>query len=113
MGGEFKPPTIGPRADTEKPAIRGIRASALANRRVRVRFSLSEQAAVTMTFKRAGRRSAVRTVRVMGRSGTNTVVVRSGQFTAGRRFTVELEARDAVGNRSSRARAGLTMRRTR
>ena len=74
-------------------------------RAVRVRFRLSEPATVTVHVKRAGK--VVRSARVQARAGTRTLTL--NRFKGGR-YTVDLRARDAVGNRSSLAVKRLTVR---
>jgi plastocyanin len=105
------PPSIAASADTTRPAISRVSGKGLRNRRVRVRFSLTETATVSVTFRRAGRKGVLRTARVMGHQGRNTITVRSRAFKKGRRYTVHLRARDAVGNRSATARKTFRKRR--
>ncbi len=76
-------------------------------RAVRVRFSLSEPATVTLRVKK--RRSVLKTARVQARAGSRSVTVRSSRLTKGR-YTVEIEARDAFGNRSTVASKRLAVR---
>ena len=66
-------------------------------RGARVSFTLSESSAVTIRFKRG--KSTVRTVGLAARAGSRSVVVRSSKLVRGR-YAVEIEARDARGNRA-------------
>jgi hypothetical protein len=77
-------------------------------RAVRVKFRLSEPATVTVRVKR-GRR-VVKSKRVQAGAGTHTVTVRSKKLKKGR-YTIEVLARDASGNRSKLATKRLTLRR--
>jgi plastocyanin len=99
------PPTPG--ADSVKPRVRSVSAKAL-RRAVRVKFRLSEPATVTVRVKR-GRR-VVKSKRVQAGAGTHTVTVRSKKLKKGR-YTIEILARDASGNRSKLATKRLTLRR--
>jgi plastocyanin len=101
------PAPTGGVADGVKPAVARVKLKAL-RRAVRVRFRLSEAATVTVRVKR--RRAVLRTARVQARAGTRSVTLRSARLTKGR-YTVEIEARDAAGNRSSLARKRLALRR--
>ena len=51
--------------------------------------------------------------RVLAHEGRNSVRVRSRRFKRGHRYVVDLRARDAVGNRSTRERDRLKIRRKR
>jgi hypothetical protein len=76
---------------------------------VRVRFSLSEPATVTLRIKRRGSRKALKSARVQAAAGMRSVTLRSKRLRKGR-YTVEIQARDAYGNRSSLAKKRLTLR---
>lgn len=95
--------------DTVKPHISRITVKAL-RRAARVRFRVSEPASVTIRVKRRGKSKVLRSVKVQAPAGTRTVTVRSTRLKKGR-YTVELSARDAMGNRSSLARKSLRLRR--
>jgi len=95
--------------DSVKPRVRGVRATAL-RRAVRVRFTLSEPATVTISVKRSGSRRVLKSARVQARAGTRSVTLRSKRLKKGR-YTVEIRARDAFGNRSSLATKRLRLRR--
>jgi plastocyanin len=101
------PPTGG--ADTTKPTLGGVRLTAL-RRAVKVRFSLSEPATVTVSVKRKGSRKVLKSVRVQARAGTRSLTLRSKKLKKGR-YTVTIQARDAFGNRSAPSNKQLTIRR--
>jgi plastocyanin len=100
------PPAAG--GDTVKPRIGGVRLTAL-HRAVRVRFGLSEAATVTVRVKRAFTGEVLKSARIQARAGTRTLTLRSNRLKKGR-YTVDLQARDAFGNRSSLAAKRLTVR---
>ena len=79
-------------------------------RAVRVRFQLSEKATVTVRLKRAFTGTVLKSARVQAGAGTRTMTLRSNRLKKGR-YTVDLRARDASGNRSSLAAKRLTVRR--
>jgi len=83
------------RADVTPPAITGLTAKARA-RGAKVSFKLSESAAVTLRLKRG--KSTVKTVRGAFRAGGGSVTLRR---MARGTYRVEIEARDARGNRAS------------
>ena len=62
-----------------------------------VRFTLSEPAAVTIRAKRG--KTTLRTVRLSARAGTRSVTVRGSKLVRGR-YSFEIEARDARGNKA-------------
>ncbi|HEX5616889.1 MAG TPA: plastocyanin/azurin family copper-binding protein, partial [Solirubrobacteraceae bacterium] len=106
--GTTHPTTPPPSGDTDtiKPTVRSVKLKAL-RRAVRVRFRLSEPATVTVRVKR-GRR-VVKSKRVQAGAGTHSVTVRSKKLKKGR-YTVEILARDASGNRSRLATKRLSVR---
>jgi plastocyanin len=87
------------RADVTAPVVSKLKLKAVKHG-ARVRFSLSEASTVTIRFKRGSR--AVRTARLSARAGKRSVTVRSSRLTRGR-YTVQVEARDARGNRAARS----------
>ena len=93
--------------DGTKPTVRSVKLSAL-RRAVRVRFTLSEPSTVTVKVKRA--RKVLKSMRVQARAGTRSVTLRSKKLKKGR-YTIEIRARDAFGNRSSLAKKRLRLRR--
>ena len=95
--------------DTVKPTVAGIRTKAL-RRAVRVQFRLSEPATVTVSVMRRGSSKVLKAKRVQALAGTRTVTLRSKRLKRGR-YTVEIQARDAYGNRSRLATKSLTLRR--
>lgn len=100
------PPPSGT-TDAVKPTVRSVRPTAI-RRGVRVRFTLSEAATVTVRVKRA--RRVVKSARVQAPAGTRTVTLRSKRLKKGR-YTIEIEARDGSGNRSLLATKRVTLRR--
>ena len=103
------PPPTGGTADTVKPTVRSVRTKAL-RRAIRVQFLVSERATVTVRVKRRGSRKVLKSKRVQVLAGTRTVTLRSKRLKKGR-YTVEIRARDAYGNRSSLAKKRLALRR--
>ena len=98
------PPT--PSADAVKPTVKSVKLKAL-RRAVRVRFRLSEPATVTVRVKRG--RKVIKSKRVQAGAGTHSLTVRSKKLKKGR-YTVEILARDASGNRSRLATKRLSVR---
>jgi len=96
-------------SDAVKPKVASVRLRP-SRRAVRVRFRLSEPATVTIKIKRRGSRRVLKSASVQARAGTRTVTLRSKRLAKGR-YTVEIQARDAFGNRSSLARKQLALRR--
>jgi plastocyanin len=99
-------PAPTPSADTVKPKVRSVSLKAL-RRAVRVRFRLSEPATVTVRVKR--RKTVVKSKRVQAGPGLHTLTLRSPRLKKGR-YTVEILARDATGNRSRLATKRLSVR---
>jgi plastocyanin len=100
-------PSRGRAADTTKPMISKLKLKAV-RRGARVSFSLSETSSVTIRFKRG--KSTVRTVRLSARAGTRSLTVRSSRLTKAR-YSVEIEARDARGNRADVQRKNVRITR--
>jgi plastocyanin len=98
------PPTA--TVDTVKPTIRRLRLKALRHHAARLTFTLSENATLTIRVKRGHR--VLKTVRVQARKGRHSVKLRG--LKKGR-YTIEVRARDAVGNRSKLATKRLRVRR--
>jgi 5-hydroxyisourate hydrolase-like protein (transthyretin family) len=86
-----------------------VRLTAL-RRAVKVRFTLSEPATVTVSIKRKGSRKVLKSARVQARAGTRSLTLRSKKLKKGR-YTVTIQARDAFGNRSAASTRQLTIRR--
>jgi plastocyanin len=109
-GGDVHVHTPAPRrgSDTVDPAVTRVRATG-ARRAVRVRFRLSEPATVTIRVKRGGSRKVLKSARVQASAGTRTVTLRSRKLRKGR-YTVDIQARDAFGNRSAPTTRRLTLR---
>jgi plastocyanin len=102
-------PRPGGGTDTVDPAVGGVRLTAR-HRAVRVRFTLSEPATVTIAVRRRGARRVLKSTRVQARAGTRTVTLRSRKLKPGR-YRIEIRARDAFGNRSATSRKTLAIRR--
>ena len=93
------------RADTVAPAISKLKLKAL-RRAAKVSFSLSENAAVIVRLKKG--KSTVKTVRLSARSGARSLTVRG--LSRGS-YRVEIEARDARGNRAAVQRKTVKVKR--
>jgi hypothetical protein len=85
------------RADVTAPVVSKLKLKAVAHG-ARVSFTLSESSTVTIRFKRGSR--TVRTVKLSTRAGARSFTVRSTRFVRAR-YTVEVEARDARGNKAT------------
>ena len=107
-GGTVTTPPPALVADTVKPSVGSVRLKAM-RRAVRVRFKLSEPATVTIRIKRRGSPKVLKSARVQAPAGTRTVTLRSKRLKKGR-YTVQIQARDAAGNRSSLTTKRLTLR---
>jgi plastocyanin len=105
-GGTTTPPPSGG-TDTVKPTVNKLKLKALRHA-ARVTFKLSEASTITIRVKR-GKKLLV-SKRLQAPAGTRTVTVRSRKLKKGR-YTIEILARDAVGNRSVAARKTLRLRR--
>jgi plastocyanin len=99
-------PAPSPSADEVKPTVKRVKLKAL-KRAVRVRFRLSEPATVTVRVKRG--RKVIKAKRVQAGVGMHSVTVRSKKLKKGR-YTIEILARDASGNRSRLATKRLSVR---
>ncbi len=84
-------------ADTTAPVVSRLRLTAVA-RGAKVTFALSESATVTIRLKRG--KLTKRTVRLATRAGTRSVLIRGSAIVRGR-YVVEIQARDARGNRAA------------
>jgi plastocyanin len=102
-------PRPGPAADTTGPTLSGIKLRGR-RRAARVTFTLSENATVTLQVRNRGRKKSLRTIAVQARAGTRSVVIRSSKLREGRRYTVALSARDAMGNLSATSTSVLRIR---
>jgi plastocyanin len=96
------------RSDRAAPTITGVKLAA-ARHGAKLRFRLSEPATVTIRVRKAGSKRVVRTWRLAARSGRRTVMV-SGRGIRKARYRIELQARDAAGNRSSLMRSTIRVR---
>jgi plastocyanin len=99
-------PRPSPGADTTGPTLSGIKLRGR-RRAARVTFTLSENATVTLQVRNRG----FRTLAVQARAGRRRVVIRSSKLRKGRRYTVALSARDAMGNVSATSTSALRIRR--
>jgi hypothetical protein len=102
-------PSSAARLDRTAPVLSGLKLKALTGG-ARVTFKLSEPAAVTIRFKRRGSSKILRSVRRSERAGTRSVTVRSSRLVRGR-YVVEIDARDASGNRAPLRRTNLRVSR--
>lgn len=101
------PPTRAASGDTTAPVISGYGLKAV-TRGARVSFALSEPASVTIRVKRG--KTVKRTVRLAARAGKRTVTVRGASLVRAR-YVVEIEARDARGNRAAVQRKNVRVTR--
>ena len=93
------------RLDTTAPAISKLKLKAVKGG-AKVSFSLSESASVTLRVKRAAR--TVGTIRVAERAGSRSLTLRR---MAKGRYSVEIEARDARGNKAAVQRKSVRVTR--
>lgn len=101
-------PPPSPEADATKPALSRIKLRGQ-RRAVRVTFTLSEPATVTLQVRKRGKKKVVRALSVQARAGTRTVVIRGSKLRKGR-YTVSLTARDAMSNLSATSTSALRIR---
>jgi plastocyanin len=85
------------RLDVTPPTVSKLKLKAVPHG-AKVSFSLSEQASVTIRVKHG--KTTVRTTRLSQRAGSWSVTIRGTKIVRGR-STVEVEARDARGNRAA------------
>ena len=102
------PRPTGGAQDLVKPALQSLGAKGK-RRAVRVTFRLSENATVTIRVKRGNR--TLKTVTKQLAAGERSLAVRSAKLRKGRRYKVEVLARDASGNVSTLASKSLRIRR--
>lgn len=95
--------------DRTRPRLSRVKARGI-RRGARIRFRVSETATVTANVKRRGSRKVLRRARWQVRRGTRQVTIRSRKLRRGR-YSVQLRARDAMGNASSLKRAHVRIRR--
>jgi len=94
-------PTGAAAADKTAPALTKVSGARSGKTAARIKWTLSETAALTIKFTKGTKSTKVlRTVRLAGRPGTSAVTVRGAKLTSGR-YTVQIEARDRAGNRST------------
>lgn len=106
--GTHTPPPTGGAPDLVEPTLGSLGAKGR-RRALTVSFTLSENATVLVRVKR-GRR-VIKSVARQVAAGERRLRVRSAKLRKGRRYTVELRARDASGNRSTPAFKSLRIRR--
>jgi plastocyanin len=95
------------RADVTPPVVSKLRLKAVRHG-ARVSFSLSESSTVTIRFKRGAR--TLRTARLASRAGRRAVTVRGSRLVRAR-YTVQVEARDARGNKAAMRSAKVRVKR--
>jgi plastocyanin len=106
--GTNTPAPTGGTQDLVKPTLRSIGAKG-GRRAVTVTFRLSENATVLIRVKRGSR--TVKTVTKQLAAGERRLAVRSKKLRKGRRYKIEVRARDASGNVSTLASKSLRIRR--
>jgi plastocyanin len=106
-GGGGQTPAPGGTSDKTRPTVRSLQLKALKHA-ARVTFRLSENATVTIRIKRGTK--VLKTARVQLRKGLHRLTLRSAKLRTGR-YTIDISARDASGNRSKLAAKSLRMRR--
>jgi plastocyanin len=106
-GGGGQTPAPGGTSDTTRPTVRSLKLKALKHA-TRVTFRLSEKATVTIHVKRG--KKVLKTARLQLQKGLHRVTVRSPRLRKGR-YTIDISARDAAGNRSKLAARSLRLRR--
>jgi plastocyanin len=102
------PAPTGGAQDLVKPTLQSVGAKGR-RRAVTVSFELSENATVTIRVKRGNR--TVKIVTKQLAAGERRLAVRSAKLRKGRRYKVEVLARDASGNVSTLASKSLRIRR--
>jgi plastocyanin len=95
------------RGDVIAPVVSKLKLKAV-SRGAKVSFTLSESSTVTIRFKRGSR--SVGFTRLSARAGSRSFTLRSSRLVRGR-YTVEVEARDARGNRAAVQRAKVRVTR--
>ena len=87
-------------ADKTAPALTKVSGARSARPRAKVKWTLSESASLTLKFTKGKSKTSLRTVRLAGRAGTSSLIVRGGKLVKGR-YNVQIDARDRAGNRST------------
>jgi plastocyanin len=95
------------RLDVTPPSVTKLKLRGVAHG-TKVSFSLSEQASVTIRVKHG--KTTVRTTRLSQRAGSWSVTIRGTKIVRGR-YTVEVEARDARGNKAAVQRGNVRVTR--
>jgi plastocyanin len=96
------------RLDRTAPVVSRTSARRAGSRRMRVKWTLSERAALTIKVAKGKR--VLRTARVSARPGRSALTIRSSRFKKGR-YVVSVSARDAAGNRSRAKRVKVRLKR--
>ena len=84
-------------ADTVAPVLSRLTMSPLPHALLRLRFTMSETARLTVIVLRKGAKRPVKVMRVRVRAGRRTLRLRPGRLRRDR-YTVEIRATDAAGN---------------
>ncbi|MDA0171197.1 plastocyanin/azurin family copper-binding protein [Solirubrobacter taibaiensis] len=87
-------------ADKTAPALTKVSGARSGATGAKVKWTLSESAALTLKFTKGKSKTSLRTVRLAGRAGTSSLIVRGGKLVKGR-YNVQIDARDRAGNRST------------
>ena len=87
-------------ADKTAPALTKVSGTRSGATGAKIKWTLSESAALTLKFTKGKSKTSLRTVRLAGRAGTSSLIVRGGKLVKGR-YTVQIDARDRAGNRST------------
>jgi len=95
------------RDDVIAPVISKLKLKAVAHG-AKVSFALSEASTVTIRFMRGSR--TVGSTKLSARAGSRSFTLRSSRLVRGR-YTVEIEARDARGNKAAVQRAKVRVTR--
>ena len=102
-------PTPEAEPDIVAPALTRLRLDAL-RRALRLRFTLSESATVTVTIRRRGAKRPLKTFTVRAAAGKRSMKLASKRLRKGR-YVIEIRARDPAGNRSKPLRSSLRFKR--
>jgi plastocyanin len=87
-------------ADKTAPALTKVSGTRSGTTAARIKWTLSESASLTLKFTKGKSKTSLRTVRLAGRAGTSSLIVRGGKLVKGR-YNVQIDARDRAGNRST------------
>ena len=87
-------------ADKTAPVLTKVSGRRSGKTAARIKWTLSESASLTVKFTKGKSKRSLRTVRLAGRAGTSSLIVRGGKLVKGR-YNVQIDARDRAGNRST------------